>query len=89
MAETYRHVGAIAAAHCIRRTATGGRPCDSRGTTRVAQRRAYRLVSRPVPTPDCDRGEERVEFMVDADTYLPLAQRFSVRARSTDRGHPK
>jgi hypothetical protein len=59
------------------------------GTTRVAQRRAYRLVSRPVPTPDCDRGEERVEFMVDADTYLPLAQRFSVRARSTDRGHPK
>jgi hypothetical protein len=59
------------------------------GTTRVGQRRAYRLVSGPVRTPDYDRGEERVEFIIDADTYLPLAQRFSLRGRSTEPGHPK
>jgi hypothetical protein len=54
------------------------------GTTRVGQRRAYRLVSGPVPI---EGGKERVEFMVDADTYLPLAQRYSSRPRSSDSEH--
>lgn len=38
------------------------------GTTTVDGRRAYRLVSEPA-------GEERIEFTVDAETYLPLTQR--------------
>jgi hypothetical protein len=57
------------------------------GTTRVGHRSAYRLVSGPVPDPEVD-GEERVEFLVDTDTYLPLAERFSARHRSTDPEHP-
>jgi hypothetical protein len=55
------------------------------GTTRVRERRAYRLVSGPVPV---EGGEQRVEFVVDADTYLPLAARYSSRTRSTDPEHP-
>jgi hypothetical protein len=55
------------------------------GTTRVGQRRAYRLVSGPVPV---EGGEERIEFMVDIDTYLPLAARYSSRTRSSDPEHP-
>jgi hypothetical protein len=54
------------------------------GTTRVGPRLAYRLVSGRVPDPELPEGEERVEFLVDTDTYLPLAQRFSARYRSSD-----
>jgi hypothetical protein len=57
------------------------------GTTRVGHRSAYRLVSGPVSDPEVD-GVERVEFLVDADTYLPLAERFWSRSRSTDPEHP-
>ena len=48
------------------------------GRTRVGNRAAYRLVSGPVPRPH--GAEERVEFLVDAETYLPLAQRHARRA---------
>jgi hypothetical protein len=48
------------------------------GTTEVDGRPAYRLVSGPVTRPDGRAQEERVEFLVDADTYLPLAQRYSI-----------
>lgn len=58
------------------------------GSTRVGDRRAYRLVSGPVPHPRLRDGEERVEFLVDADTYLPLALRYSSCSRSTDPEHP-
>ena len=47
------------------------------GTTRFAGRRAYRLVARSASWRDFDY--ERIEFLVDAETYLPLAQRVSVR----------
>jgi hypothetical protein len=57
------------------------------GSTRVGNRRAYRLVSGPVRDPEVD-GVERVEFLVDADTYLPLAERFWSRSRSSDPEHP-
>lgn len=50
------------------------------GTTRFANRRAYRLVSGFVPSPVGD--SERVEFLVDAETYLPLAERRTLRLRS-------
>lgn len=47
------------------------------GTTRVDGRSAYRLVSGVVP--GATRGdEESVEFLVDAETYLPLVQRHRV-----------
>jgi hypothetical protein len=50
------------------------------GTVDVDGRRAYRLVSGTVPSKF--RGSrESVEFLVDADTYLPLASRFVERAR--------
>jgi hypothetical protein len=58
------------------------------GTTRVGDRRAYRLVSGPVSHPRLRDGEERVEFLVDADTYLPLAQRYSSVHRSSDPERP-
>jgi hypothetical protein len=57
------------------------------GTTRVGNKPAYRLVSGPVRDPELG-GEERVEFLVDTDTYLPLALRFSARYRSSDPEHP-
>ena len=41
------------------------------GTTSVDGRRAYRLGSQPVVK---GRERERVEFLVDAETYLPLAE---------------
>jgi hypothetical protein len=43
----------------------------------VDGRPAYRLASGPVP--GMDRSVERVEFLVDAETYLPRAQRYFVR----------
>ena len=57
------------------------------GSARVGNRRAYRLVSGPVRDPEVD-GVERVEFLVDTDTYLPLAERFWSRSRSTDPEYP-
>ena len=57
------------------------------GTARIGDRRAYRLASGPVDAPHL-RGEERVEFLVDADTYLPLTRRYSSRSRSSDPEHP-
>jgi hypothetical protein len=48
------------------------------GTTRVGDRRAYRLVSGAVPSKI--KGQEvSTEFVVDAESYLPLTQRQSVR----------
>jgi hypothetical protein len=58
------------------------------GTTRVGDERAYRLVSGPVSHPQLRNGEERVEFLVDADTYLPLALRYSSVHRSSDPEFP-
>jgi hypothetical protein len=48
-----------------------------RGRVEVAGKLAYRLVSGPVP----GRTDSvvRVEFLVDAETYLPRLQRYSVR----------
>jgi hypothetical protein len=48
------------------------------GTTRVGDRQAYRLVSGVVPG-KVKGVEASVEFLVDAETYLPLAQRQSIR----------
>jgi hypothetical protein len=53
------------------------------GTTRVGDRAAYRLVSGPVL--GVTKGSElaeRVEFLVDSETYLPLAERYSGRVGS-------
>jgi hypothetical protein len=43
------------------------------GATEVDGRRAYRLTSGFVEA--FGRGEERIDFVVDAETYLPLSQR--------------
>jgi hypothetical protein len=44
------------------------------GTAEVRGRRAYRLTSETIRGPE--RGHtERIEFLVDAETYLPLVQR--------------
>jgi hypothetical protein len=51
------------------------------GTTRFAGSRAFRLVA-PSTTRWRGFAFERVEFLVDADTYLPLAQRVSARIDS-------
>jgi hypothetical protein len=48
------------------------------GTTEVDGRRAYRLESGPVSRPDEPESEERVVFLVDAETYLPLQKRHSI-----------
>ena len=45
------------------------------GTTEVDGRRAYRLVSGTVP--GHSGSKEHTELLVDAETYLPLAQRYS------------
>jgi hypothetical protein len=58
------------------------------GTTQVAGRRAYRLESGTISHPRLRDGEERVEFLVDADTYLPLARTYASVHRSTDPEHP-
>lgn len=51
------------------------------GTTEVNGRRAYRLVSGTVPG---DNGsKEHTELLVDAETYLPLAQRYSALLKDT------
>jgi hypothetical protein len=47
------------------------------GRVDVDGREAYRLVSGPVR--GSNNSVERVEFWVDPDSYLPLAQRYSVR----------
>ena len=52
----------------------------SQGRVEVDGKQAYRLVSGPVPARD--KSVERVELLVDPDTYLPLAQRYSVRYES-------
>ena len=53
------------------------------GETEVDGRRAYRLTSGFVA--GFARGsEERVEFVVDAETYLPLSSRFSQHFRNGD-----
>ena len=41
-------------------------------------RQAYRLVSGPITRPDRPKQTEHVEFFVDAETYLPPAQRLSI-----------
>jgi hypothetical protein len=46
------------------------------GTTEVGGKRAYRLVTDRIPVGE-DQGLE-IEFMVDAETYLPLSQRGSL-----------
>ena len=48
------------------------------GTTRVGDRTAYRLVSGTVPGMT-KHVTESVEFLVDSETYLPLAQRRAIR----------
>jgi hypothetical protein len=51
------------------------------GTTRVGGGRAYRLVSDST-TRWRGFAFERVEYLVDSETYLPLSQRVSVRVDS-------
>jgi hypothetical protein len=48
------------------------------GTTEVDGRRAYRLESGPVSRPDEPASEERIVFLVDAETYLPLVKQHSL-----------
>jgi hypothetical protein len=48
------------------------------GTTRVGDREAYRLVSGDVPG-KVEGAYARVEFLVDSETYLPLAQHQAIR----------
>jgi hypothetical protein len=52
------------------------------GTTRIDGRRAYRLTSGPVRVPGEPRAEERLVFLVDAESYLPLARRHFIEIRS-------
>ena len=47
------------------------------GTTRIGERRAYRLVSGPIRR--FRSQEERLEYVVDRETYLPLRGRYSNR----------
>jgi hypothetical protein len=47
------------------------------GRVEIDGKPAYRLVSGPVP--GLNHSVERIEFLVDADTYLPRVQRYSVR----------
>ena len=47
------------------------------GTVEVAGRPAYRLVSGRVP--GSNGSTEHAEFLVDAETYLPVAERYSRR----------
>jgi hypothetical protein len=50
------------------------------GTTRIRDRRAYRLVSDPI---GLFKGDgERYEYTVDSETYLPLTQRWSLHRGS-------
>ena len=50
------------------------------GTTRIGGRGAYRLVSGPIKR---FRGQvERLNYVVDSETYLPLSGRYSNRTRS-------
>jgi hypothetical protein len=55
------------------------------GTTRVGDRTAYRLVSGTVPGMT-KHETESVEFLVDSETYLPLAQHRAIRHHPTGRG---
>jgi stage V sporulation protein SpoVS len=58
------------------------------GETLVEGKRAYRLVSGPVDHPHLRNGEERAEYLVDADTYIPLERTYESVHRSTDPEHP-
>jgi hypothetical protein len=49
------------------------------GATQLGDRRAYRLVSDPIKA---DGGEERFEYLVDSETYLPLRQRWTLHRGS-------
>jgi hypothetical protein len=49
------------------------------GTIRVGGRRGYRLVSGPVP--GGNGAVEHSEVVVDAETYLPLSERYTRRER--------
>jgi hypothetical protein len=48
------------------------------GTEQVGDRRAYRLESGPVRLPDEPRSEQRIVFLVDTETYLPLAKHHTI-----------
>lgn len=50
------------------------------GETRLGGVRAYRLVSESIPAPEGD--EQRFEYLVDSETYLPLVLRGSLRLDS-------
>lgn len=56
----------------------------SAGTTRFGGRRAYRLVSGPVSLPGEAGGEQRLVFLVDSGSYLPLAKRHFIETASGD-----
>ena len=52
----------------------------AQGRVEVDGKEAYRLVSGPVQSSAGSlEGVERVEYLVDPGTYLPLSQRYSVR----------
>jgi hypothetical protein len=48
------------------------------GTEQVGDRRAYRLESGPVRLPDEPRSEHRIVFLVDTETYLPVAKHHTI-----------
>jgi hypothetical protein len=48
------------------------------GTEQVGDRRAYRLESGPVRLPDEPQTEQRIVFLVDTETYLPLAKHHTI-----------
>jgi hypothetical protein len=50
------------------------------GTTSVGGKRAYRLVSKTVPG-FAPGTRDRIEYVVDAETYVPLALTFTTRSR--------
>jgi hypothetical protein len=52
------------------------------GTTRIGGRRAYRLSSEPVGLPGESGSEQRLVFLVDSETYLPLARRHFIETGS-------
>jgi hypothetical protein len=53
------------------------------GTTTVGNRHGYRLVSDPI---DAEGGEQRLEYVVDSATYLPLSERWSLTRGSEKTG---
>jgi len=61
-------------AESLRRLQSDGR-LRVNGTTEVDGKDAYRLVSGPLPGPE-GRGQNRYEYLVDAETYYPLSLQF-------------